>query len=61
VRDLIEAGYDLFQPRPLLAKGLCPLRVIPDVRLLQFALDLDQPFRLLIVVKDTSSTRLRVR
>jgi hypothetical protein len=29
--------------------------------LFKFALDLDQPFRLLIVVKDTSSTRLCVR
>jgi hypothetical protein len=61
VRDLIEPGDDLLQPRPLLAKSLCPLRVIPDVRLFQLALDLDQPFRLLVVVKDTSSTRLRVQ
>jgi hypothetical protein len=61
VRDLIEPGDDLLQLSPLLAKGLCPFRIIPDVRLFQFALDLDQPFRLLIVVKDTSSTRLCVR
>jgi hypothetical protein len=61
VRDLVEPGYDLLQPGPLLAERLRALRFVPDIRLFQFALDLDQPLRLLFVVKDTSSTRLCVQ
>jgi hypothetical protein len=61
VRDLVQPGDDLFQPGPLLSECLRALGVVPDIRLLQLALDLDQPFRLLLVVKDTSSTRRCVR
>jgi hypothetical protein len=61
VLDLVETDDDLLQPRPLLAERLRALRFVPDVRLLQLALDLGQSFRLLIVVKDTSSTHPRVQ
>jgi hypothetical protein len=61
VRNLVEPDDDLLQRRPLLPKRLRPLGFVPDVRLLQLALDLGQTLRLLIVVKDTSSTRLRVQ
>ena len=59
--DLVQPDDDLFQPGPLLAERLRALRLVPDVRLFQLALDLGQPLRLLIVVKDTSSTRPRVQ
>ena len=61
VRDLVEPDDDLLQPRPLLAESLRALGIVPDVRLFKFAPNLGQPFRLLIVVKDTSSTRPRVQ
>jgi hypothetical protein len=61
VRNFVEADDDLLQPGSFLAQCLRALGVVPDVRLLQFALNLGQPFRLLIVVKDTSSTRPRVQ
>jgi hypothetical protein len=61
VRDLVKPDDDLLQPGPLLAECLRALGLVPDVRLFQLALNLGQPFRLLIVVKDTSSTRPRVQ
>jgi hypothetical protein len=59
--NLIQPNDDLLEFRPLLAESLGALGFVPDVRLLQFPLDLGQPLRLLIVVKDTSSTHPRVQ
>ena len=61
IRELVEPGDDLLEPGALLAQSLCPLGVVPDVRLLQLALDLGQPFGVPVVVKDTSSTHPRVQ
>jgi len=61
IRDFVKPDDDLLQPCPLLAECLRALGLVPDVRLFQLALNLGQPFRLLIVVKDTSSTRPRVQ
>jgi hypothetical protein len=61
VPDLVEPDDDLLEFCSLLAERLCPFGVFPDVRLFQLALDLGQPFCLLVVVKDTSSTRPRVQ
>jgi hypothetical protein len=58
---LVQPDNDLLQLRPLPAERLRPLGLVPDVRLFQLALDFGQTFRLLIVVKDTSSTRPRVQ
>jgi hypothetical protein len=58
---LIEAGDDLFEARALLTQRLCALWFVPDIGLLELALDLGQPFRVGLVVKDTPSTRQCVR
>ena len=50
-----------FQLRPLLAECLGTLRFVPDPRVFEFTLNLDQPFRLALVVKDTPLTQRRVR
>jgi hypothetical protein len=53
----IEGGNDFFERRPFLAERLRALRLVPDVRLLELALDFLQPLRLGVVVKDTPSTQ----
>ncbi len=58
--EFVERDNDLLETRPLPAERLGSVGLAPDIGLLQFALDLGQPFRLLLVVKDTSSTRWRV-
>jgi hypothetical protein len=42
-----------FQPRPLPAQGLGPLRIIPDLGVLEFQPDLGQTLLLVFIVKDT--------
>jgi hypothetical protein len=66
--DVGEAGVDRGQ-RPddgierllLLAEGLGPLGVVPDLRILELAGDFGQPCRLDVEVKDTSAAALRDR
>ena len=58
---MVESGDDLFELCPLLPQCLCPVRFVPDIRLLEFALNLGQALRLTLVVKDTSSTHQSVR
>ena len=58
---LVQGGDDVFQLRALLAQGLGPLGLVPDVRQGQFALYFDQSFALLVVVKDTPSAHRRAR
>jgi hypothetical protein len=41
--------------RPLLAKCLRALRIVPDVGLFEFALDFGQALGFALIVKDTSS------
>jgi len=60
-RYLVETFDDLLKLRALLPKRLCTLRLVPDIRLFELALDLGQAFRLALVVKDTSSTHQSVR
>ena len=55
-RQLIQTNDNLFQPRTLLTQRLRALGFIPDVGLLEFALDFGQTLSLAVVVKDTSST-----
>jgi hypothetical protein len=52
----IKSCDDLFQTCALLPQRLRALRIVPDIRLLELALDFGQPFRLGLIVKDTSST-----
>jgi len=59
--DLVETLDDIFELRPFPAECLGALRLVPDVGLFEFAPNLDQALGLAIVVKDTSSTRRRVR
>jgi hypothetical protein len=59
--QLVEARYDLLERRPLLAQRLGALGFVPDIRLLEFALDFGQALCLAFVVKDTSSTHRSVR
>jgi hypothetical protein len=60
-RYLVEADDNLLEPCTLLAERLRALGFVPDVGLLEFALDFGQAFRFTIVVKDTSSTHRHVR
>jgi hypothetical protein len=60
-RNLVESGDNLFELCPLLPQRLCSIRFVPDIRLLEFALNLGQALRLALVVKDTSSTHQSVR
>ena len=55
-RQGIETDDNLFELRAFLAESLGARRVLPDIRLLEFPLNLGQPFCLGVVVKDTSST-----
>jgi hypothetical protein len=55
-REFIEASYNPLQLRALLPKGLGAIRIVPNVRLFELALDLGQSFRLGLIVKDTPST-----
>ena len=41
---LVEHDDDVLELCTLLAERLCPLGVVPDVRLLEFAMDFGQPF-----------------
>jgi hypothetical protein len=50
----MDSFDDDFQGRPFFSQCLGPVRIIPDQGLFQFAINLDQAFRLSIVVKDTS-------
>jgi len=59
--ERIQRDDDLLESRALLAQRLRAIRFVPDVRLLQFALNLGQALRLGIVVKDTPSTLQCVR
>jgi hypothetical protein len=47
--------------RTLLAECLGPVRIVPDVRFLELALNFRQAFRLSFIVKDTPLTQWRVR
>jgi hypothetical protein len=46
----------LFESRTLLPERLRSIRFIPDIGLLEFALNFGQAFRLAIIVKDTPLT-----
>jgi hypothetical protein len=59
--QLVQSDYDLLESRTLLPQRLRALRVVPDVRYLEFPLDLCQALCLAVVVKDTSSTHRRVQ
>jgi Fe2+ transport system protein FeoA len=56
-REFIEYDDNLLELRTLLPQRLRALGFIPDIGLLEFALDLGQTFRFALVVKDTPSTR----
>ena len=60
-RKLVEPRYNLFQASSLLPQALGALRIIPDVRLLELALNFGQSLRLRLIVKDTPSTHWCVR
>ena len=51
--ELLQHEHDFFQPGPVLAELLCPLRIIPYIRLLEFANDLLEFFFSCSEVKDT--------
>jgi hypothetical protein len=53
----VEIGNDPLQLRAFLAERLGTRRIIPDVRLFQFPLDLGQSLGFVFIVKDTSSAR----
>ena len=52
---------DFLELRSLLAEGLRSLRLVPNIRLLEFALYFYQALRFAIVVKDTPLTPAGVR
>jgi hypothetical protein len=60
-RELVETDDDLFQLRPFLPERLRTFGLVPDIGLLELALDFGQALGLRIVVKDTSSTHRSVR
>jgi hypothetical protein len=57
VIELDDGIYNAFQPGPLLAQALCTLWIVPDIGILELALDLLEPLALRIEVKDTPSER----
>ena len=59
--ELVEADHDLLELRPLLAKRLGALGLVPHIGLFEFALNFGQALCLAIVVKGTSSTHRCVR
>jgi hypothetical protein len=59
--QLVQYDNDLFQLRTLLTERLSALGFIPDVGLLEFALNFGQAFCLAVIVKDTPSTQQCVR
>ena len=61
IGELIKNHNNLFELRPLLAKGLGTVGLIPYIGLFEFALDLGQTFSFAFIVKGTSSTRWRVQ
>ena len=58
--QIIEADDNVFELRTLPAERLGALGFVPHIRLFELALDLGQAFRLVVVVKDTSSTHRSV-
>jgi hypothetical protein len=56
-RELFESADDCLEFRPLLSQSLRAIRVIPDVGLLEFALNFRQAFLLAVIVKDTPLTQ----
>ena len=56
-RQVLQGNDDLFEGRALLPERLRSIRFVPDIGLLEFALNLGQAFRLAVIVKDTPSTR----
>lgn len=59
--EFVERDDDLFELRALLPQRLRSFRLVPDIGLLEFALDLYEAFGLAFVVKDTPSTHSSVR
>jgi len=57
--ELVDEPDDLGQSGTLAVQLLGTIGVVPDLGLLQLALDLGQPLRLAGVVKDTPSGRRR--
>jgi hypothetical protein len=57
MRQLVEVYYDLLEGRPFLSQSLRLFRLVPDVGLLQFALDLRQALCPAFVVKGTPLAR----
>jgi len=53
--ELIQRADDLFEFGPLFAQFLCPLGIIPDLRLLELAGYFLKTLVLIVVIKDTSS------
>ena len=56
-RKLIKRDDDLFERDTFLPECLRSIRCIPDIGLLEFALNFGQTLRLAVIVKDTPSTR----
>jgi len=54
-RQLIERGDDCIEFGALPAELLCPLGIVPDRGLLEFASYFLKAFLLVVVIKDTSS------
>lgn len=54
--QVAERYDDFLKLRPFLSESLCPLRFVPDIRLFELPLNLGQPFRFAVVVKDTPLT-----
>jgi hypothetical protein len=54
-RELVQRADDLFELGALFAQFLCPLRIVPDGRLLELAGYFLQALVLVVVIKDTSS------
>jgi hypothetical protein len=50
-----DAGDGLVEQRAFAAEGLCALRIVPDVRTFELAVDFLEALDLAVVVKDTPS------
>lgn len=51
--DAVQRAQRGLQPGPFLAQRLGPLRIGPDIRIFQRALDLGEALPLRVIVKDT--------
>jgi hypothetical protein len=60
-RHFVEPDDYLLKLCSFLAKCLRALRILPDIRLFEFALNLGQSLRFALVVKDTSSAHRSAR